>query len=56
MKKYLILTILCFCTLIVYSQKLKLEKASPFTAVKWEKEQPVVQFDKEWYHFEKFSV
>lgn len=55
MKTYFILTVLCFNSLLAFSQKLALEKASPFTAVKWEKEQPVVQFDNEWYHFEKLD-
>jgi len=55
MKTYFILTILCFTSLFVFGQKLELEKASPFTAVKWEKEQPIVKFDNEWYHFEKLD-
>lgn len=55
MRTYFILTILCFTSLIVFGQKLKLEKASPFTAVKWEKEQPIVKFKNEWYHFEKLD-
>lgn len=33
-------------------QKLKLKKASPFTAVKWEANQPIVQFKNDWYSFE----
>lgn len=55
MKTYFILTVLCINSLIAFSQKLEQEKASPFTAVKWEKEQPVVQFDNEWYQFEKLD-
>jgi hypothetical protein len=55
MRTYLILTLLCFSSLLAFSQKLELEKASPFTAVKWEKEQPVVQFDNKWYHLEKLD-
>ncbi len=55
MRTYFILTILCFSTLIVFSQKLELEKASPFTSVKWEKNEPIVQFNNEWYHFEKLE-
>jgi hypothetical protein len=48
-------TIFCLSTLIVFSQKLELNKASPFTAVKWEKERPIVQFENEWYFFEKLD-
>lgn len=55
MRTYFILTILSFSSLLVFSQKLELEKASPFTAVKWERETPVVQFDNEWYHLEKLD-
>ncbi len=56
MRTYLIFTVLCFNSLFAFGQKLELEKASPFTAVKWEKEQPIVQFDNEWYHLEKLDV
>jgi hypothetical protein len=55
MRRYLILAVLCFTSLLAVSQKSALEKASPFTAVKWEKDQPVVQFDGEWYHFQKLD-
>ena len=55
MRTYLILTILCFTTIIAFGQKLQLEKASPFAAVKWEKEQPIVKFENEWYLFEKLD-
>lgn len=55
MRTYFILTVLCLSSLLTFSQKLALEKASPFTAVKWEKEQPIVQFDNEWYHFERLD-
>jgi hypothetical protein len=55
MRRYLILAVLCFSSLLAVSQKSGLEKASPFTAVKWENDQPVVQFDNEWYHFEKLD-
>ncbi len=34
---------------------MELKKASPFIAVKWENEQPIVKFDNEWYHFEKLD-
>ncbi|WP_189702563.1 S41 family peptidase [Subsaximicrobium wynnwilliamsii] len=34
---------------------MELKKASPFTAVKWEGEQPIVKFENEWYHFEKLD-
>ncbi len=56
MRAYLIFTVLCFSSLPGFSQKLKLEKASPFTAVRWEKEQPIVQFESEWYDLEKLDA
>lgn len=55
MRTYFILTVLCFSSLVVFSQKLELKKASPFTAVQWENEQPIVQFEDDWYHFEKLD-
>lgn len=55
MRTYFLLAVLCFSSLLAVGQKLELEKASPFTAVKWEKEQAVVQFEDEWYHFEKLD-
>lgn len=54
MRTYFILIILCF-TSIVFGQKLELEKASPFSAVKWKKEQPIVKFENEWFDFEKLD-
>lgn len=56
MRTYFMLTILCFSSLLTFGQKLELEKASPFTAIRWEKEQPIVKFDKEWYHLEKLDA
>ncbi len=55
MKANILGVILALSTLTAFGQKLKLEKASPFTAVKWENSQPVVQFNKEWYAFEKLD-
>lgn len=55
MRIYLLLTILCFNSFSLISQKLALEKASPFTAVQWENDEPVVQFENEWYEFEKLE-
>lgn len=55
MRFYVILIALSFNALVVFGQKLALEKASPFTAVKWEEGQPIVRFDNEWYHFEKLD-
>ena len=55
MRSYFILIALCFSSLVLFGQKLELAKASPFTAVKWEEDQPIVQFDNEWYHFEKLD-
>jgi hypothetical protein len=56
MKTYFILTVLCINSFLAFSQKLELEKASPFTAVKWKKDQPIVQFESEWYDLEKLDV
>lgn len=56
MRKFFIFIVLCFSSLLAFSQKLELEKASPFTAVKWENDQPVVQFDNEWHHLEKLDA
>lgn len=55
MRTYLIFAVLYFNSLLAVSQKLGPEKASPFSAVKWEKDQPVVQFENEWYNFEKLG-
>lgn len=55
MRTYLMFIVLWFSSLMALSQKLELEKASPFTAVKWEKDQPIVQFENKWYHFEKLD-
>src|SRR5690606_22883841 len=56
MRTLFIFTALCFGSLLAFGQKLELEKASPFTAVKWENDQPIVQFENEWYHFEKLDA
>ena len=56
MRTYLISIVLCFSSLLGFSQKLELAKASPFTAIKWEKEQPIVQFNNEWYTLEKLDA
>ncbi len=55
MRTYCILFVFCFISLIDFGQKLKLEKASPFTAVKWENDLPIVQFNNEWYTLEKLG-
>lgn len=55
MKTNCILALLCLCSVMGFSQKLTLKKASPFTAVKWENEQPIVQFENDWYYFEKLD-
>ncbi|MDY8135991.1 S41 family peptidase [Aquimarina sp. 2201CG5-10] len=55
MKTRIITFILVLNIFTIFGQKLELEKASPFTAVKWEKDQPVVLFNNEWYHFEKLD-
>lgn len=55
MKTYLLFAILYVNSLLAYCQKSGLEKASPFTAVKWEKDLPIVQFDNEWYYLEKLD-
>ncbi len=56
MRTYFILFTFCFISLIGFGQKLQLEKASPFTAVKWENSQPIVQFNTKWYTLEKLDV
>jgi hypothetical protein len=56
MKTYSILFALYFVSLTGFSQKLQLEKASPFTAIHWENQQPVVQFGGEWYTLEKLDI
>ena len=56
MRTYFTLFTLCFISLIGFGQKLQLEKASPFTAVKWKNNQPIVQFNNEWYTLEKLDV
>ncbi|WP_272149225.1 S41 family peptidase [Tenacibaculum aiptasiae] len=55
MKAKIIGIIIALCSLSTFGQKLTLEKASPFTAVKWENNQPIVQFENEWYSFEKLD-
>jgi len=55
MKTYFTLFALCFVSVFGFGQKLQLEKASPFTAVKWENQQPIVQFNAEWYTLEKLD-
>lgn len=55
MKTYFLLTILCFSSLVAFSQKLELARASPFSAVKWEGDDPIVLFEDAWYHFEKLD-
>lgn len=55
MRTYLIATALWIISLPISGQKLELDKASPFTAVKWEKDQPIVEFENNWYHFEKLD-
>lgn len=55
MRAYFTLLIFCFISLISCNQKSQLEKASPFTAVKWENDQPIVQFKNVWYRFEKID-
>ncbi len=55
MKRILTLFISIASITIAFGQKLELKKASPFTAVKWESEKPIVQFNNDWYHFEKLD-
>ena len=56
MRTYFILFTFCFISSIAFGQKLQLKKASPFTAVKWEKNQPIVQFNNKWYTLEKLDI
>mgnify|MGYP001791571046 CR=1 FL=1 len=39
-----------------FGQKSKLKEASPFTAVKWINDSPVVKFENQWYDFEKIDT
>lgn len=55
MKTYVICTILWLSAITAFGQKLSLEKASPFTAIRWQNEQPIVQFNNEWYQLEKID-
>lgn len=55
MKSYLSLIALCFISLFGFGQKLHLEKASPFTAIKWEGQRPIVRFNNEWYRLEQLD-
>ena len=55
MKKYSMLIIIYFISIVGFSQQLQLEKASPFTAVKWKNEQPIVQFENEWFTLKKLD-
>ncbi|WP_299887016.1 S41 family peptidase [uncultured Lacinutrix sp.] len=56
MKTKIIAFIIALSSISVFGQKLELEKASPFTAVKWKSEQPIVQFKEQWYSFEKLEI
>lgn len=56
MRTYFILFAFYFISSIGFGQKLQLEKASPFTAVKWENNQPIVAFNTKWYTLEKLDV
>lgn len=56
MRTYFILFALCLMSLSCFSQKLALAKASPFTAVKWKNDKPIVLFNNEWYTLEKLDV
>jgi len=44
-----------FITLALNVKSQVPDKASPFTAVKWEAEQPVVRWEGEWYHFHEIN-
>lgn len=57
MKTYLILCICSFMALSALGQQLQWEKASPFTAVKWDdQEQPMVEFKGRWYGLKKLDA
>lgn len=55
MRTSVTLFVLCCCSLLGFGQKLQLKKAAPFTAVKWENDQPIVRFNTEWYTLEKLD-
>ena len=50
------ITILCLCSLLSFGQKLEITKASPFTAVRWDNQEPIVEFANEWYRLEKIDA
>lgn len=56
MKTYAIACLFLLHSFLALSQQLNLAKASPFTAVKWQNKQPIVQFKNEWYTLEKLDV
>lgn len=59
MKKLIIITLLFLtsCSSNLNSQTGTLpDKASPFTAVDWEEDIPVVHFNDDWYYFEKLDA
>ncbi len=51
--RLLFIAIICNTTLLT-AQELP-ERASPFTAVKWEEDTPIVMFKGEWYKFEQLD-
>lgn len=55
MKNLLTIFIIFLSSLPLFGQELQLEKASPFTAVKWEDDEPIVQFNGVWYTFKKLE-
>ncbi|WP_435262604.1 S41 family peptidase [Tenacibaculum sp. nBUS_03] len=55
MKARILLLLITLSSIASFGQKLTLEKASPFTAVKWEQDDPIVQFNEQWYSFEKLD-
>lgn len=55
MKTKFLILILTVITFSSFSNKLTLEKASPFTDIKWENDIPTVKFKETWYKLEKIE-
>ncbi|WP_299180120.1 S41 family peptidase [uncultured Aquimarina sp.] len=56
MKNLIIVFMIVLSSFSILGQELQLKKASPFTAVKWENDEPIVKFKGEWYFFEKLDI
>jgi C-terminal processing protease CtpA/Prc len=55
MKHYIIVFAILILGVSAFGQQLDLEKASPFTAINWKNNKPIVQFNNQWYQLEKIE-